>query len=294
MDAAKIGDFLAALRKARGYTQQAVAERLNLSNKTISKWESGGGLPDITVLPALAELYGVTVDEILAGQRLEGKPAGAPQTRCRETGEYLLRRSSLVMNLCCLFAVCVVVLDLVEKLLYFVLKLMGGAFIPGRALPYLHLLAVFALLAGIIVQRHMLSAARDVAPEPARKAEYRRMWQKALFLLTPLALHLTQLCLRLSSFPLFSILSGVVCAAIVLAWILLAKKWPGFLCRGSGILLLLAAIELVVGYAIMILKPDGIDWYMLDWVACVYALYVPDDLLLLAAGAVQWASERKK
>ena len=64
MDAAKIGDFLSALRKAQGYTQQEVAEKLNLSNKTISKWENGGGLPDITVLPALAELYGVTADDI--------------------------------------------------------------------------------------------------------------------------------------------------------------------------------------------------------------------------------------
>lgn len=44
MDAARISDFLSAMRKARGYTQQAVAEQLNLSNKTISKWESGAGL----------------------------------------------------------------------------------------------------------------------------------------------------------------------------------------------------------------------------------------------------------
>ena len=81
-----------------------MAERLNLSNKTISKWESGGGPPDITVLPALAELYGVTTDEILADWRLEGEPAGAPQARCREAHSYFLRRSALVMNLCCLLA----------------------------------------------------------------------------------------------------------------------------------------------------------------------------------------------
>ena len=91
MDAAKIGDFLSALRKAQGYTQQEVAEKLNLSNKTISKWENGGGLPDITVLPALAELYGVTADDILAGEPVRRAAAsGGGQVE-----QYLARRGEL-------------------------------------------------------------------------------------------------------------------------------------------------------------------------------------------------------
>ena len=68
MDTAKTGAYLASLRKAAGMTQQDAADRLGVSNKTVSKWESGGGFPDITVLPALAELYGVTADDILAGE----------------------------------------------------------------------------------------------------------------------------------------------------------------------------------------------------------------------------------
>ena len=56
MDTAKTGAYLASLRKAAGMTQQDAADRLGVSNKTVSKWESGGGFPDITVLPALAEL----------------------------------------------------------------------------------------------------------------------------------------------------------------------------------------------------------------------------------------------
>ena len=67
MDTAKTGAYLASLRKNAGMTQQDAADRLGVSNKTVSKWESGGGFPDITVLPALAELYGVTADDILAG-----------------------------------------------------------------------------------------------------------------------------------------------------------------------------------------------------------------------------------
>ena len=65
----QIGEFLATLRKANGYTQQEIAEKLGISNKTLSNWECDKALPDILLLPALAETYGVTVDEILAGER---------------------------------------------------------------------------------------------------------------------------------------------------------------------------------------------------------------------------------
>lgn len=64
------GEFLAALRKAKGYTQQETADHLGVSNKTISSWETGGSSPDISMLPALAELYGVTCDEIVRGRRI--------------------------------------------------------------------------------------------------------------------------------------------------------------------------------------------------------------------------------
>ncbi len=66
-----IDEFLAALRREKGLTQREVAERLGVSNKTVSSWERGTVLPDILLLPAIAELYGVTADEILAGERRE-------------------------------------------------------------------------------------------------------------------------------------------------------------------------------------------------------------------------------
>ena len=75
----QIGEFLATLRKANGYTQQEIADKLGISNKTLSNWECDKALPDLLLLPVLAELYGVTVDEILAGQRQtrEDKPLTA-------------------------------------------------------------------------------------------------------------------------------------------------------------------------------------------------------------------------
>ena len=88
MDTAKTGAYLASLRKAAGMTQQDAADRLGVSNKTVSKWESGGGFPDITVLPALAELYGVTADDILAGEPVRPGSGGRVE-------QYLARRGEL-------------------------------------------------------------------------------------------------------------------------------------------------------------------------------------------------------
>jgi transcriptional regulator with XRE-family HTH domain len=65
-----MGSFLAVLRKSKGMTQQDVAKSLNVSNKTISKWERGEGYPEITIIPAIAELFGVTADEILRGEKI--------------------------------------------------------------------------------------------------------------------------------------------------------------------------------------------------------------------------------
>lgn len=69
MDNARTGKLIAELRKEKGYTQQQLADQLNLSNKTISKWESGAGSPDISILTELADVLDVTADELLRGQR---------------------------------------------------------------------------------------------------------------------------------------------------------------------------------------------------------------------------------
>ena len=70
------GEFMALLRKANGYTQQEVAEKLNISNRTLSSWETDRTLPDILMLPAIADLYNVTVDELLRGERASGEKHG--------------------------------------------------------------------------------------------------------------------------------------------------------------------------------------------------------------------------
>lgn len=66
----QIGAFIAALRKSDGLTQQELAEKLNASDKAVSRWERDEGLPDLSIIPAIAELFHVTADELLCGERL--------------------------------------------------------------------------------------------------------------------------------------------------------------------------------------------------------------------------------
>lgn len=69
MEKKSMGSFLAALRKARGYTQKELAEQLGVSDKSISRWERDEGAPDLSMIPVLAEFFGVTADELLRGER---------------------------------------------------------------------------------------------------------------------------------------------------------------------------------------------------------------------------------
>ena len=94
MDTMKTGSYLAALRKGAGMTQQEVADWLGVSNKTVSKWESGGGFPDIAILPALAELYGVTADDLLAGETVRQSTGG------HQVEQYLAQRGELRWRIC--------------------------------------------------------------------------------------------------------------------------------------------------------------------------------------------------
>ena len=83
-----IGKFLATLRKAKGLTQEEVADRLNISNKTLSSWETDRTTPDALTLPAIADLYEVTVDEILRGERAKSNE----QAQISEKSRLLLTR----------------------------------------------------------------------------------------------------------------------------------------------------------------------------------------------------------
>lgn len=70
MDQIKIGQFIKATRKEKGYTQREIAEKLNISEKTVSKWETGNGLPEVSLMLPLCTVLGINVNELLSGKRL--------------------------------------------------------------------------------------------------------------------------------------------------------------------------------------------------------------------------------
>ena len=87
MERKTMGSFIAALRKAKGMTQRELAERLNVSDKAVSRWERDENAPDLSLIPVIAEIFGVTADELLRGDRADpsaGNPARAAEKRERE------------------------------------------------------------------------------------------------------------------------------------------------------------------------------------------------------------------
>lgn len=70
MNQEMIGKFISSCRKDKGLTQMQLAEKLNISNRAVSKWETGKSLPDASNMLELCELLGITVNELLSGERL--------------------------------------------------------------------------------------------------------------------------------------------------------------------------------------------------------------------------------
>ncbi len=69
MDLQKIGTFLKTLRKEQNLTQEQLAETLNVSRRTVSRWETGSNMPDLDLLMEMADLYQVDLRELLNGER---------------------------------------------------------------------------------------------------------------------------------------------------------------------------------------------------------------------------------
>lgn len=70
MDLKKTGEFLASLRHGQGLTQEQLGQTLGVTNKTVSRWENGNYLPPVEILQELSRFYGISINEILSGERL--------------------------------------------------------------------------------------------------------------------------------------------------------------------------------------------------------------------------------
>lgn len=74
MDCAKIGRLISKLRKEKGLTQKNIADALGISNKTVSKWETGLGCPDLSLWPDLSVILGAEITQLMEGEITPNKP----------------------------------------------------------------------------------------------------------------------------------------------------------------------------------------------------------------------------
>ena len=89
MDQIKMGEFISELRREKGLTQEELGERLGVTNKTVSRWETGKYLPPIEVLLEMTTLFDVSINELLCGMRLDNTEykAKAEENLVRALGE---------------------------------------------------------------------------------------------------------------------------------------------------------------------------------------------------------------
>lgn len=73
MNQIKIGEFIAHTRKEKNLTQVSLAEKLGITDRAVSKWERGKGMPDASIMLDLCEILGITVNELLSGEKIEMK-----------------------------------------------------------------------------------------------------------------------------------------------------------------------------------------------------------------------------
>lgn len=105
MDCSKVGKLIFALRKELGYTQRGLAEKLNISNKTVSKWECGLGCPDVNLWDDLSRVLGADVLILLKGElELNRKDIGKINASrfyyCSQCGNILFSTGAARISCC--------------------------------------------------------------------------------------------------------------------------------------------------------------------------------------------------
>lgn len=155
MDQKKIGAFLKQLRKERGITQENLAEVLGVSGRTVSRWETGFNMPDLSLLIEIADYYDVEIKEILDGERkseIMDKEIKETVLKVADYSNYEMRRLSRRMSY--LFIVGTAAL-----LLYFILLMAdaGDTFMEGFPAGVLLGLAEGTLIVGVLYTTGLLA-----------------------------------------------------------------------------------------------------------------------------------------
>lgn len=121
MNLKKIGDFLRNLRKEKGITQEDLAEKLLVSRRTVSRWETGSNMPDLVLLIELADFYEVELRELLNGERRSDKMDKELEDTVLKVADYsneeknVFRKSMHILN----------IIAFIGLTLHFLIKVLG-------------------------------------------------------------------------------------------------------------------------------------------------------------------------
>ena len=88
MDTGKTGGLLRELRREKGLTQEQLAEQFRVSRRTVSRWETGSNLPDLTILMEMADFYGLDLRELLEGERKAERMDRELEQTVRKAADY--------------------------------------------------------------------------------------------------------------------------------------------------------------------------------------------------------------
>lgn len=105
MDCGKVGELIRRLRLEKGMTQRQLAQKLNLSDKTVSKWERGLGCPDVTLLAELSQILGVDLSRMLAGDLAPNETDGGNMKKakyyvCPVCGSFAVCSGGMELSCC--------------------------------------------------------------------------------------------------------------------------------------------------------------------------------------------------
>ena len=116
MNQVKIGNLLKELRKEKNYTQEQLADKLGVSQRTVSRWETGHNLPDLDILIEMADFYNVDLRELLNGERKGEKMDREIEETVMKVAEYSNEeKSQLTRKMSVLFSIGIVVIVVYVK-----------------------------------------------------------------------------------------------------------------------------------------------------------------------------------
>ena len=146
MDTIKIGNFLRELRKEKNLTQEQLADVFNVSARTVSRWEIGSNMPDISILVEIADYYDLDVREILNGERSNALPAGS--SSIKDIAEYADKDKEKLAVKTRLYAIA----GIIGIITYLCLRAFGNPdSIIINLIASLSLVAVYAALASSLI-----------------------------------------------------------------------------------------------------------------------------------------------